>query len=148
MRRLRVALRRSSADRGLVLATGLAAALPVLGSTLRKLTDGWVPQSDQAVAVARAYDVFTSWTPLVGPWSSTSISFDEPVHHLGPLLYWLLALPARLPGYAVFPLIMGIVNSAAVIGAVALAHRRGGRALMFATAAAIAAMCGSLETPR
>jgi hypothetical protein len=125
-------------------ATGLAAAVPVIAATVRELSVGWVPQSDQAVAVARAYDVFTSWTPLVGPWSSSSNTLGEPVYHLGPLLYWLLALPARLPGSAAFPLAMGVVNTAAVIGAVALAHRRGGRPLMFAAALGIAAMCGAL----
>ncbi|MBA3262214.1 MAG: hypothetical protein H0T69_07060 [Thermoleophilaceae bacterium] len=135
---------RGPAERGLVLATGLAAALPVMAATVRELSVGWVPQSDQAVAAARAYDVFTSWTPLVGPWSSSSNTLGQPVYHLGPLLYWLLALPARLPGSAAFPLVMGVVNTAAVLGVVVLAHRRGGRPLMFAAAVAVAAMCGSL----
>ena len=135
---------RIPAERRLVLATGLAAALPVIAATVRELSAGWVPQSDQAVAVARAYDVFTSWTPLVGPWSSFSKTLGEPVYSLGPLLYWLLALPARLPGSAAFPLVMGVVNTGAVLGVVVLAHRRGGRPLMFAAAVAVAAMCGSL----
>jgi hypothetical protein len=139
--------RRQGSDRFLTLATGVVAALPVLASTVRELAIGWVPGSDQGVAAARAYDVLTSWTPLVGPWSSTSRTLGEPVYHLGPLLYWLLALPARLPGSAGFIVLMGLVNAASVVGAVVLAHRRGGRALMFAAAAAIAVMCSSLETP-
>jgi hypothetical protein len=138
--------RRQGSERFLTLATGVVAALPVLASTVRELAIGWVPGSDQGVVAARAYDVLTSWTPLVGPWSSTSVTLGEPVYHLGPLLYWLLALPARLPGSAGFIVLMGLVDAASVVGAVALAHRRGGRALMFAAAAAIVVMCSSLET--
>src|SRR2546429_5454911 len=41
-------------------------------------------------------------------------------------------------------LTMGAVNSLAIVGAVALARRRGGVILMFATALAIALMCQSL----
>jgi hypothetical protein len=136
-----------SAERLLVLATGLAAALPVIASTIRALSAGWLPMSDMGIAAARAYDVFTSWTPLVGQWSwGATATLDERTYSLGPLLFWMLAIPARLPGSAAFPVTMGIVYTAAVAGAVALAHRRGGRPLMFATALAIAAMCGSLET--
>ncbi len=142
----RAPVRDRSAERWLVLAVGLAAALPVIASTIRALSLGWVPLSDQAVAATRAYDVFTSWTPLVGPWSSTSNTLAEPTYHAGPMLYWLLALPARLPGSAAFPVAMGVVNTAAVVGAVALARRRGGRPLMFATAGTIALMCAALET--
>ena len=130
-------LKRFSSERWLIVATAVAAALPVIVSTVRGLTAGWVPLSDQAAAATRAYDVFTSETPLVGPWSSSSTSLGEPTYHPGPLLYWLLAVPARLP-VAAFPVTMGVVNTAAVAGAVALAHRRGGRQLMFVTAAAIA----------
>jgi hypothetical protein len=141
---VRRAALRSRDERLLVLATGLAAALPVMAAMVRELSVGWVPQSDQAVVATRAYDVFTSWTPLVGPWSSFSSTLGEPVYSLGPLLYWLLALPARLPGSAAFPLAMGVLNIGAVLGIVVLAHRRGGRPLMFAAAVAVAVMCRSL----
>ena len=133
-------------ERRLVLLTGLVAALPVFVSIIRALSDGWVPVSDQAVAAARAYDVFTSWSPLVGPWSSSSIAVGEPVFHPGPMLYWLLAIPVRLSGSWTLLVTMGALNVAAVVGSVAVARRRGGRPLMFATAVAIAVMCSSLET--
>jgi hypothetical protein len=129
-----------------VLATGAAAALPVLIAIVRALADGWMVEGDQAIIATRAYDVLTSESPLVGPWSTSSVLIDEPTFSAGPLLYWLLAVPSRLPGVAAFPLTMGVVNIAAVMGVVALADRRGGRPLMFATAGAVALMCASLKT--
>jgi hypothetical protein len=134
------------AKRWLIVAAGLIAALPVIVSTVRVVAAGWVPDSDQAIITTRAYDVLTSLTPLVGAWSSASATVGENIYYAGPLLYWLLALPARLPVDAAFPVAMGAVNTAAVMGAVALANRRGGRPLMFASAAAIPLMCASLRT--
>ena len=141
-------VRRRPADRLLVLVAGLGAALPVIVSTIRALAAGWAPEGDNAVITTRAYDVLTSLTPLVGPWSSASSLTGEDTFSPGPLLYWLLAIPARLPGEAAFPVVIGALNVAAITGAVALAHRRGGRALMFAAAGSLAVMCASLEVQR
>jgi hypothetical protein len=141
-----LAAERLLAGRGLVVLTGLAAALPVIVSCIRGLAAGWVPEGDQAIAATRAYDVFTSGTPLVGAWSTTTNLVGHDTFHPGPLLYWLLAVPVRLPGVAALTLTMAAVSVAAVIGVVALAHRRGGRPLMFVTAAAVAVMFASLQT--
>jgi hypothetical protein len=132
-------------ERPLVLAAGLAAAIPVIVSTIRGLAAGWTPSGDRAVIATRAYDVLTSLTPLVGSWSSTSTGLADETYHPGPLLSWLLAIPARLPGEAAFPIVMGAVNVAAIVATVALARRRGGRTLMFATAGLVALMCASLN---
>src|SRR3954468_1451237 len=129
----------------LVLGTGLAASLPVIVATVGAVVDGWVPLGDDAIIVVRAYDVLSTHPPVVGPYSTSSQLIGHPVLSPGPLLFWLLALPARL-GELGPPIAMGIVNSSIVIGIVALARRRGGSAFMVATAAAIAAMCGSLDT--
>jgi hypothetical protein len=126
--------------------TGAVAALPVLVSVVRALTGDWTLEGDQAIAATRAYDVFTTESPLLGPWSTTSYFLDQATFHPGPLLYWLLAVPTRFPGVGSYPIVMGAVNVAAVMGTVALAHRRGGRALMFTTAGALAVMCASLST--
>lgn len=133
-------------QRLIVLLTGLVAALPVLVSVVRALTGDWTLEGDQAIAATRAYDVLTRESPLVGPWSTTSSFLGQDAFHPGPLLYWLLAVPTRVPGVESYPVVMGAVNVAAVMGVVALAHRRGGRALMFAAAAALALMCSSLST--
>ena len=60
------------------------------------------------------------------------------------MLYWLLALPARFGGPAALTLTMTAFNTAAILASVALARRRGGKALMFAAAIAIALMSHSL----
>jgi hypothetical protein len=130
--------------RHVTLAIGIAAALPVLISTGRAIGQDWAPYYDQAYIGASALDVFTTHPPLVGRWSSASSITGNPTYSLGPLLYWLLAIPARLPPDVSMMVWMGLVNVAAVLGTVALARRRGGFWLMVATAAAIALMCGSL----
>ena len=135
---------RDSRERRLVAVTGLAAALPVMSAVLRGLLDDWVPIGDQAIVATRAHDVFTPEIPLVGLWSTASLIAGEPVFHPGPLLFWVLALPARIPWDGAFLLTIGALNIAAVMWTVALAHRRGGRALMFATAAALVLMLASL----
>jgi hypothetical protein len=130
----------------LVLLAGLAAALPVIVATIRAAANGWVPLGDDAIIVVRAYDVLSTHPPLLGPYSTSSQLIGHPVLSPGPLLFWLLALPARLCELGP-PIAMGIVNTATVIGIVALARRRGGTPFMLVTAAALAAMCGSLDTP-
>jgi hypothetical protein len=133
-------------DHGLLLALalGLIAAAPVIAATVHALADGWLPAGDQANIATRAYDVFTSRSSLVGLHSDASAAINRDVYSLGPMLFWLLALPARFGSPGTMTLTMGLVNSAAIIGAVVLARRRGGRALMFITAAALVLMSRSL----
>src|SRR3954453_1610843 len=115
---------------GLGLATGLAASVPVVVSTIRAVADGWLPLGDRAVIGIRAFDVLSTHPPLVGQYSAASQVIGEPVLSPGPMLYWLLALRGRLGGVA--PAIpIGLVNAAAVVGVTALARRRGGLPLMF-----------------
>jgi hypothetical protein len=130
--------------RALTLATGLAAAVPVLVATVRAVGDGWLPAADMGVVATRAWDVFTSHTPLVGQYSYAGRVTGKITHSLGPMLYWLLALPAHFGSPASITWTMGIVNTLAILGVVALARRRGGVVLMFAAAIALALMCQSL----
>jgi hypothetical protein len=131
-------------DRWLVAAVGLCAAGPVIASTLRALIDGWVPAGDQANIATRAHDVFTSHTPLVGLHSDVSAVTHHTVYSLGPMLFWLLAPAARVASPGSLAFTMGLVNTAAIVGVIALARRRGGRALMLVTALAIVLMARSL----
>jgi len=124
-----------------VLLVGLLAALPVIVSTIRAAAVGWVPVGDDAIIAARAYDVFSTRPPLLGQYSAAT-GGGESVYSLGPLLYWLLAIPARI-GPAAVLFTAGLVNVLSLMGVVALARRRGGDALMLVTAAAAAAMCWS-----
>jgi hypothetical protein len=129
----------------LLLATGLAGSLPVIVSTVNAVSVGWFPLGDDAITSVRSFDVLSTHPPTLGPISTSSLLIGHPVLSPGPMLFWLLALPVRLgtPGPAIA---IGLVNVACVIGIVALARRRGGRPLMFATAAAVAAMSGSLDS--
>ena len=128
-----------------MLAAGLAAALPILVAVVYAIVDRWTPLGDDAYIAIRGFDVFTDRTPLVGQRSSgASGVLDETAYNLGPLLFWLMALPARLSDGVFMALLAGAINVASVVGAVALARRRGGPLLMFATAVVIAVMLASL----
>jgi hypothetical protein len=117
-----------------------------MASTLRALRDGWVPAGDQAIIATRAYDVLTSRTPLVGQHSDAGAVTHHAVYSLGPMLYWLLALPVRLASPGSLTLAVGLLNTAAIVGVVVLARRRGGRVLMLITALAVVLMSRSLAT--
>jgi hypothetical protein len=137
--------RRWFVDRRVVLATGLAAALPVVVSTVRAVAEGWAPLGDDALIAVRSYEVLTAHPPLLGmPSTGPTGVLDEQTYHLGPLLFWLLALPAHFLGPSSLAVTAGLVNVACVMGSVGLAHRRGGRPLMFATAIALPVMLASL----
>jgi len=131
-------------DRWLAPLVGLCAAGPVVASTVRALHDGWIPAGDQANIATRAHDVLTSHTPLVGLHSDVSSLTHHAVYSLGPLLFWLLALPARIASPGSLAFTMGLVNAAAIVGVVILARRRAGRTLMFMTAVAVVLMARSL----
>src|SRR2546421_10483326 len=106
----------------------LAAALPAVVSTVRGVTAGAVPNGDRGVIATRAYDVFTSHTPLLGQYSASTLVVHRETHSLGPLLYWLLALPSRL-GPAAMTVAMGAVSVASAGGVVLLARRPRGTRL-------------------
>jgi MYXO-CTERM domain-containing protein len=131
-------------ERRLVLVVGLLAAAPVLISAVSAALAGWTPVFDDAIVALRAFDVLSSHSPLVGQYSDASLRGAQPVFNAGPLLFWLLAVPTRLPGDWALPLTMGLVNTASIVGVVWLAHRRGGRLFMFVTAVALIGMCRSL----
>ena len=130
--------------RPLTLAAGTAAAAPIVVSSVRAVRSGWEPTDDKAIIATRAYDVLTRHAPLVGQYSMAGRVAGHTTHDLGPMLYWLLAVPVRLGAPAAMAATMGAVNAAAVVAVVALAHSRGGRALMLMTAVAVALMCRSL----
>jgi hypothetical protein len=126
------------------LAAGLAAAIPVVAATIKAIEAGWVPVADRGIIATRAHDVFTSHGPLVGQYTLAGEVTGKVTHSLGPMLFWLLA-PAAYGGSDVgMTITMGALNTVCIAGCVALARRRGGRALMVMTAAAIALMCQSL----
>src|SRR6516162_4862266 len=124
----------------LTLAVGLCAALPVITAALRALHEGWQPVADRGIIATRAFDVFSSHTPLVGQYSFASTVTGKLTYSLGPMLYWLLAPAAHIGAPASFVYTMAVVNVGSIVGAVALARRRGGVWLMLAAAVGIALM--------
>jgi hypothetical protein len=127
--------------------TGLAAAIPVIDSTIKALNAQWVPAGDDGIIATRAWDVFTSHTPLIGQYSEAGLVLHGQIMHgPGPMQYWLLALPVRFGSVTSIAVTMGVINTLAIIGSVALARRRGGLILMFAAALGIALTSQSLPT--
>jgi hypothetical protein len=124
---------------------GVAAALPFVVAAVDALVVDWTAYGDDAVIAVRAIDVFTGNSPLVGQWTSGPAELlDSYVYTPGPTLYWLLALPARFLDPRWLAVTIAAVNVACVVGTVGLAHRRGGRGLMLATAIAIPVMVASI----
>lgn len=132
-------------QRPLLLATGVAAALPLLVSTIRAVVEGWAPLGDDALIAVRSFEVLSEDSPLVGmPSTGPTGVLAEQTFHLGPLLFWVLALPAHFLGPSSLAVTVGLVNIASVMGVIGLAHRRGGRPLMFAAAFAVPVMLVSI----
>jgi hypothetical protein len=121
---------------GFVLVAGLVAALPVIVSTAQAIDARWTPSSDDGMIAVRAFDVLSAHPPLLGQYSQTSPLIHEPTYSLGPMLYWLLALPAHL-GATPMVLTMGLVSTGSIMIAVALACRHAGRVGAVVTAVAL-----------
>jgi hypothetical protein len=131
--------------RWLVLACGLLAAIPIFVAAGHAISIRWVPLSDLGYTAVKSFDVFSGRSPLVGQWSSgASAAANHLTYSPGPLLFWVLAAPTRWMGPSAPAVAAGVVNVACVIGAVALAHRRGGAPLALATALAVPVMLRSL----
>jgi hypothetical protein len=127
------------------LALGLAASTPIVVAAVDAIVVGWQPTGDRAYIATNAFDVLTGRTPLLGPLSAgATAAAGQETHSPGPLLYWLLAVPARFLGAPWLQVTAGVVNVACVLGLVGLAERRGGRALQVATAIAIPLVIASL----
>ncbi len=66
--------------------------------TAIELSDGWRPVRDDSMISIGAYRVFTADPPLVGVWSLASEGMRHAFFDVGPLLFWVLAVPVRLDG--------------------------------------------------
>jgi hypothetical protein len=119
--------------RGFVPLCAALATVPVIVAAAHAVDAGWVPSSDDGMIALRSFDVLSSHPPLVGQYSQTSPLIHQAVYALGPLLYWLLSVPAHLVPRSM-PIVIAAVNTACLAGSVVLADRRGGRVLALATA--------------
>lgn len=127
---------------GLFLAAA-AVALPVLIHGVIA-TKGYYPAVDDGTIAARSFDVWTADPPLLGQFSLSSARGAPATHSPGPLLYWLVSVPARLGPDWSFPLYMGLINVALLVMVITLARRRGGNALMWVVAGGLVLLIRAL----
>ncbi|WP_395154400.1 hypothetical protein [Ilumatobacter sp.] len=109
--------------------TGLVATivLPIIIAVIRSLRTGWFPIGDNALLFLRTRDVWTEHHPLLGSWTSASLSLGENVNNPGSIYDWLIAPWAHLmsPGPAA-AVGVATINIACVIGISVVARRVGG----------------------
>jgi len=121
---------------------GLVAAiiLPIITAVTRSLRTDWFPIGDNALLFIRARDVWTGHHPLLGSWTSASLSLGEDVNNPGSMFDWLIAPWAHLlsPGPAA-AVGVATINIGCVIGISVVARRIGGwsfeRVMLIVTAA-------------
>jgi hypothetical protein len=124
-----------------------AVVLPFLTATGRAIRDDWFPIGDSALLYLRTADVGTEHHPLLGSWSSASLSLGRDINNPGPLYDDLMAPFAHL-----FPTGVGnaigvsALNLGFVVLAALAARRIGGphaEAWTLVVAAALAWVLGS-----
>jgi hypothetical protein len=121
--------------------------VPIAVAAGRAVHGGWLPLGDNAVIALRARDVLSEHPPLLGLWSSASLTVGTHLNHPGPLLFDWLAIPASLfDGGTGIVLGMALLNGLAVIGIAVLTFRRGGPLLATAAMAVTAALCWAMGT--
>ncbi len=123
------------------------AVLPIVTAVIRSLRQEWFPIGDNALLYLRAVDVFTEHHPLLGSWTSASLSVGENMNNPGAL-YDLLMAPFALtlapgPGAAIG---VGVLNIASIIGISIASRHIGGWGMqrwMLLAAAALSWSMGS-----
>jgi hypothetical protein len=143
---------RPVARRNLILARmSLAAALaPVVVAAFRALVGGWVPVGESALVAVRARDVLAGSSgggvPLVGPWAETSAQLGVDVHHPGPLLYDVLAVPLRVAGAPGLVVATALINALAIAGIFTVTRRVAGSTMAALAMALVTVLCWVMGT--
>ncbi|MEA3076421.1 MAG: hypothetical protein QOF60_1329 [Actinomycetota bacterium] len=118
----------------------VAAVLPIVVATVRAIASDWFPIGDNAFFAIRSRDVLTHHHPLLGTWTSASVTLGRQLNNPGPLQFDLLAAPAKVNGAAGLAVGVALVNIACVIGIAVVARRRGGPLVMAGAMAMAAAL--------
>ena len=80
----------------LAVTCGLAAAVPIVVVAVHAVVVGWMPMGDRGWFAVQSFDVLSDRSPPLGPWSSgATLVVGRTAYSPGPMLYWLLAIPAR-----------------------------------------------------
>jgi hypothetical protein len=116
-----------------------AAILPIVVAAIRAIARDWLPLGDDAYFALRAGDVLAEHHPLLGTWTSASLTAGVDMNNPGPLFFDALALPVKLWGDAGLLLGVTLINIGAIVGTAIVAHRQAGaRAVVVAMTAAAA----------
>lgn len=106
------------------------AVLPIVLAIVRAIHNDWFPIGDDALLYLRAGDVLTRHHPLLGSWTSASLSVGENMNNPGPIYQDLITPFAKMfspgPGAAIG---VGAINIATVLGISTASKRVGGWAL-------------------
>jgi len=133
---------RRSVPRWAVLVVAAALALPLAVAVAQLRSPTWRPVLDLAMTELRVRDVGTSETPLIGLPGRIGETLQEQGSHPGPLSFYAVAPTYRLLGSTAWAMQVGtaVVHLAAIATALALARRRGGRAVFAAVALLVAVL--------
>jgi hypothetical protein len=120
----------------------VAAVVPVAVAAGRAIQDGWIALGDNALFVIRGRDLFSQHLPLLGTYSSASLTAGTHLNHPGPLYFDVLAIPGQLiESGAGIAVAVALVNSLSIVGVAVFAYRRGGSVVGTIAVAATAALC-------
>lgn len=116
-------------DRFVALAI-VAVVLGPLLAVLRAVNNDWAPHGDDATVALRTADVLDGRFPVTGMRSTSGDGVDESLstHHLGPIQFYILALPLALTGGASAGIVIGggLIAAIASVLSVIWARRLGG----------------------
>ncbi len=117
---------------------------PIATAVLWAVRDGWYPVGDNAYFSLRARDVLSGHHPWLGTWSSSSRSTGIQVNNPGPLLFDVLAIPARIDP-VLGPMVgTALLASASAVTAVLVGWRTAGATGALVVASAVAALSWSM----
>lgn len=103
----------------------VVALVPIVVAVARHSGGRWIPYGDNALLEIRIRDVFSiEHFPLLGTWSSASLTAGTDLNHPGPLLFLVLAVPVRVFGGGTgVALGVGLLNAACIVGCAVVARR-------------------------
>jgi hypothetical protein len=118
----------------------LIAVAPILVVVALRTGHAYSPAGDIGAIDLRVRDVWSSHTPLVGPYGNHG--WDHP----GPLLFYLLSLPSLLAGHAAWGAQVGgaLLQGVAIVWLAVLTWRRGRLALLATAMVGISLLANSM----
>jgi hypothetical protein len=117
---------RVGAERGLLALLALSPGILITRALVAMLRESPSALEDSSNILLRSYQVLSAQTPLVGQPSFASVGHEARTYSLGPIAYWLLAVPARFGSYGWVLFTTALVSMLCLSVSVLLAYRRCG----------------------